>query len=60
MNIYAAYISERNSNYEKQIILLIIPTGEGWHYLAVKATFDVITGNKVKTWFLLSELSSFV
>ena len=25
-----------NSNHEKQIILLMIPNGGGWNYLAVK------------------------
>ena len=31
-----AYISKHNVNHENQIILLMIPNGEGWHYLAVK------------------------
>ena len=34
--IYPAYISKHNSNCEKQVILLIIHSKEGWHYLAVK------------------------
>ena len=34
--IYPAYVSKHNSNRERQIILLMIPNGEGWHYLAVK------------------------
>ena len=34
--IYPAYTSKHKSNCEKQVILLIIPNGEGWHYLAVK------------------------
>ena len=36
MNIYPTYISKRNSNHEKQIILLVIPNGGGRHYLAIK------------------------
>ena len=36
MNIYPAYISKQNSNDEKQIIILMIINGEGWHYPAVK------------------------
>ena len=36
MNIYPAYISKLNLNHEKQIICLMIPKGEGWHYLTVK------------------------
>ena len=31
-----AYISKHNVNHENQIILLMIPNGEGWDYLAVK------------------------
>ena len=31
---YPAFVSEHNSNCEKQAILLVIPNGEGWHYLA--------------------------
>ena len=34
--IYPAYISKNHSNCEKQVILSIIPNGDGWHYLAVK------------------------
>ena len=34
--IYSAYISKHNSNREKQVILLMIPNEEGWHYIAVK------------------------
>ena len=29
MNIYPGYMSKQNSNHEKQIIILIIPDGEG-------------------------------
>ena len=35
-NIYPDYASKRTSKREKQVILLIIPNGEGWNYLAVK------------------------
>ena len=34
--IYPAYISKHNWNCKKQIILLMITNGEGWHYLEVK------------------------
>ena len=34
--IYPAYVSKRNSNREKQIIILMITNGEGRQYLAVK------------------------
>ena len=36
MNIYPAYISKQNLSHEKQIIILMIPNGEGWHHLAAK------------------------
>ena len=37
MEICPSYISKINSNFEKQIILLMIPIeeNEGWYYLAV-------------------------
>ena len=34
--IYPAYVSKHNSNHEKQVIILMIPNGEGWYYFAVK------------------------
>ena len=34
--IYLAYASKSNLNSEKQVILLMIPNGKRWHYLAVK------------------------
>ena len=27
------YVSKRNSNYEKQVLLLMVPSGEGWDYI---------------------------
>ena len=61
--IYSAYVSKHNSNHEKHylVILWIIPNGEGWYYLAVKETINIIKRNNSnkKWWFLLLELSSF-
>ena len=34
--IYSAYVPKHNSNHEKHVIFLMIPKGEGRHYLAVK------------------------
>ena len=34
--VYLVYVSKHNSNGEKQVILLMIPNGKRWHYLAVK------------------------
>ena len=35
VNIYPAYIIRHNLNHEKQIILLMNPNPEGWHYLVL-------------------------
>ena len=44
--IYPAYVWKYNSNHEKQVILLMIPNGEGqwWHYIAVKKLSALIRG----------------
>ena len=34
--VYRAYVSKYNSKCEEQVITLIIPDKEGWHYIAVK------------------------
>ena len=41
--IYPAYISKRNSNHEK-IILLMIANAGGWHYLVVKKLSALLRG----------------
>ena len=43
--IYPAHISKHNSTCENQIILLMIlnEEKEGWHYLAIKFFFHIIT-----------------
>ena len=46
--IYPAYASKHNSNHEKQVIILMIPNAEGWHYLAVKKTISIIKRNNMK------------
>ena len=45
-NIYPAYVWKHNSDCEKQVILLMIPNGEGqwWHYIAVKKLSALIRG----------------
>ena len=49
--ICPAYISKINLNFEKQIIILMIPKEEkeGWHYPAVKKTVHIIKKNNIKT-----------
>ena len=42
--IYLAYVSKHNPNGEKQVILLMIPNGEKWHYLSVKKLSALLRG----------------
>ena len=44
MNIHSSYISIHNLNHENQIILLMIPNEEEWHYLAVKKLSPLLRG----------------
>ena len=48
--IYPAFISKHSSNHEKQVILLMIPNGQGWHYLAAKnyQHYNIIKKNNIK------------
>ena len=34
--MYSANLSKHNSNCEQEVILLMIPNGEGWNYLSAK------------------------
>ena len=46
---HAAYVSKRNPNREKQVILLIISNGEKqWHYLAFKKLLALLRGITAK------------
>ena len=67
---YSAYVSKHNSNHEKQVILLMIPNGEGreakfqerWHYLAVKKLSALLRGITFKCngdFYCLNFLHSF-
>ena len=60
-NIYPTYVSKHNSSREKQIILLVIPNGEGWHYIALKqlsALSREITSNYHREFYCLNCLHS--
>ena len=60
--MYPAYISKHYSNYEKQVIILMTPNGEGWYYLAVKKLSALLTGMTSKThddFYYLNCLHSF-
>ena len=60
--IYPAYVLKYNSDHEKQVILLMIPNGEKWHYLAVKklsASLKVITSKHYGEFYCLNCLHSF-
>ena len=58
--MYPAYVSKHNLNREKQVILLMIPNEEKWHYLAVKKLLALLGGIKSKhySYVLLPELPS--
>ena len=45
--INPAYVSRHNSNSEKQVILLMIPNGEGLHYLVVKKLSALLIGRHI-------------
>ena len=42
--IYPPYVWKNNSNIEKEVIILIIPNGKRWHYLAVKKLSTLLRG----------------
>ena len=44
--MFPAYVPRHNLNRERQVILVIIPNGEEWYYLAVKKTISIIKTNK--------------
>ena len=50
MEVSPPYISKINSNYEKQIILSMIPNQkqESWNYLAMKRTICIVERNNLK------------
>ena len=57
-----AYTSKHNSKREKQVILLMIPNGEGWHYLAIKKFICIIKRSNIKNkgvFYFLNCLHSF-
>ena len=56
--IYPTYVSKHNSNCEKEVILLMIPNGEEWHYLAVKKLL-VLTSKDNGDFYCLNCLHSF-
>ena len=59
IKIYPTYVSNHNFKSEKQVILLLIPNGEKWHYLAIK-NINLIKRNIIKICreFLLFESCS--
>ena len=51
--ICPTYVSKHNSNVEKRVIFVMIPNGEGSHYIAVKS-FIKVNIVKLLWWFVLS------
>ena len=33
---FSVFVSKHNSNCKKQVFLLVIPSGEGWHNITLK------------------------
>ena len=58
MEICPAYISKINSNFEKQIIFLIIliKEKEDWNYLAVNCLYSFRTENKLKSYEIVCKI----
>ena len=59
---YILLISKHKSNREKQVILLMIPNAEGWHYVGVKrlsASLREITPKFQGGFYCLNCLHSF-
>ena len=55
--VHPAYVLKHYSNREKQVLLLMIANGEGWHYLAVKklsALLKGITSKHITVIFVVS------
>ena len=48
MNIYLSFISKQKSDIEKQIILVMVLNGEGWHYLLKKELSALLKGTTPK------------
>ena len=46
--MYWAYVSKHNSNREKQVIILMIPNGEVWHYFAAETLSALLIGRTFK------------
>ena len=46
--MYPAYVSKHNWNFENQVILLMIPNGEGWHYMVLRKLSALLRGIKSK------------
>ena len=58
--MHPAYVSKHNSNPENQTILLMVPNGEGRHYIKVKNFICIIKKNNFDPrWTLFIEWSSF-
>ena len=60
--IFATYVSKNNPNREKEVTLLMILNGKGWHYLAVKklsALLRGITSKQHGDFYCLNCLHSF-
>ena len=46
--MYPNYVSKHNLKSKKQVVLLMIPNGKGWHYLAEKKLSALLRGTALK------------
>ena len=42
--LYPAFVSKYNSKSKKQIMVIMIPNREGWHYLTIKTLLAFLRG----------------
>lgn len=60
---YPVYVSKHNLNLQKQVIFLMVPSGEGQHYLLMKklsALLRVTTSKHVFDFYCFNFLHSFI
>ena len=62
MNIFSPYVSKHNLYHKNQIMFVILPNRERWHYLAIKQLSVLLREITSKDfgYFFFFKLSSFV
>ena len=52
--IYPSYISKHTSNRERQVVLLLIANGKGWHYLGWSALLEGVSSKNSGNFYFLN------